>query len=101
MNEQIITQQMIEDYSVILGNDLGPEYEDLEFTELELKDLQRKGCDHLGISCDSCPRCYMYGDGTCPISNWESTHPNYVPDELDEKLKEKHNEIFQRCRKNK
>ncbi len=81
----VITMQMIEDYAEVLANDMGHCYKNLEYAELTLMDLQRRGCDHLGISCDACPRC-AYNDDNCPVNQWYLDHPNTQPDELNKQI---------------
>ena len=81
----MITMQMIEDFAEVLANDVGPCYKNLEFAELTLMDLQRRGCDHLGISCDTCPS-GAFNDDDCPVNQWYFDHPNNPPDDLDRRI---------------
>jgi hypothetical protein len=84
----VITMQMIEDFAEVLANDLGSCYKNLEYAELTLMDLQRRGCDHLGMSCDNCPHGGAYIDDNCPVNQWYLDHPNNPPDDLDKRLYE-------------
>lgn len=52
-----------------------------EFAELQLKDLQRKGCLLNGPDCRGCD-----ASGNCPMVGWEKRHPEYVNDELAHKI---------------
>jgi hypothetical protein len=90
----VITMQMIEDFAEVLANDMGDCYKNLEFAELTLMDLQRRGCDHLGISCDACPR-GAYNDDNCPVNQWYHDNPNVPHDELDKKIIELERELRQ------
>jgi hypothetical protein len=81
----MITMQMIEDFAQILARDIGSCYNNLEFAELTLLDFQRRGCDHLGISCDDCPHS-SFNDDNCPVNQWYHDHPNTPHDELDKRI---------------
>ena len=81
----MITERMIEEFAEVLANDMGECYNNLEFAELNLKDLERRGCDHLGISCDACPH-GAYNDDDCPVNKWYMDHPNAPHDELDKQI---------------
>lgn len=83
----MITMRMIEDFAEVLADSMGSCYKNLEFAELTLMDLQRRGCDHLGISCDDCPHNSDHEDN-CPVNQWYLDHPNNPPDDLDKRLYE-------------
>lgn len=53
-----------------------------ELAELQLKDLQRKGCTLEGPDCRGCS-CM---GGQCPLNDWEKRHPEYANDELAHKI---------------
>lgn len=82
-----ITPRMIEDYAKILGNSLGSNYNDLEYAELTLLDLERHGCTNLGTSCDECPYSAC-GDNTCPVK-FNELYDDNANDELSIKIRER------------
>ena len=58
-----------------------------EYAELMAEDLNRKGCtDEIDTSgyCLNCP--YM-GKNDCPLCTWQSRHPEFVDDELSQKIR--------------
>ena len=62
------------------GIDL-PDNEAIELAELQLKDLERKGCTLESI--DECHGCSVTKNGSkCPLCDWEKRHPEYANDEL-------------------
>lgn len=67
------------------GIDL-PEDEARELAELQLKDLERKGCtlEHIG-ECHGCSA--AKNSSECPLYDWEKRHPEYANDELAMKIK--------------
>lgn len=69
-----------------------------ELADLQLRDLQRKGCLLNGPDCHGCDT------SNCPILGWEKRHPEYVNDELAHRIKvlkaggeEKWQEIQRQC----
>ena len=67
------------------GIDL-PEDEARELAELQLKDLERKGCTLENIG--ECHGCLVTKNGSeCPLYGWEKRHPEYANDELATKIK--------------
>lgn len=77
--------EMIRENRQEYGIDL-PEDEALELAELQLKDLERKGCTLENIS--ECHGCSATKDGSeCPLCDWEKRHPEYANDELAMKIK--------------
>ena len=53
-----------------------------ELAELQLKDLQRKGCTLEGPDCRECS---LMGK-ECPIIDWEKHHPEFKNDELEHRI---------------
>ena len=77
--------EMIRENKQEYGIDL-PEDEARELAELQLKDLERKGCTLENIG--ECHGCSATKDGSeCPLCDWEKRHPEYVDDELALKIK--------------
>lgn len=77
--------EMIRENRQEYGIDL-PEDEARELAELQLKDLERKGCTLENIS--ECHGCSATKDGSeCPLYGWEKRHPEYANDELAMKIK--------------
>ena len=58
------------------------EAEALALAELDYEDLKRKGC-----TCETtvCPLCSKMGN--CPLLDWEKRHPEFVNDELAQKIR--------------
>ena len=62
------------------------ESEHRELAELQLEDLERKGCTLENL--DECHGCSATADGSeCPLCDWEKRHPEYKDDELERKIK--------------
>ena len=77
--------EMIRENRQEYGIDL-PEDEARELAELQLKDLERKGCTLESIG--ECHGCSATKDGSeCPLCDWEKRHPEYVDDELAKRIK--------------
>lgn len=77
--------EMIRENRQEYGFDL-PEDEARELAELQLKDLERKGCTLENIG--ECYGCSATKDGSeCPLCDWEKRHPEYADDELAMKIK--------------
>jgi len=77
--------EMIRENRQEYGIDL-PEDEARELAELQLKDLERKGCTLESIG--ECHGCSATKDGSeCPLCDWEKRHPEYASDELAMKIK--------------
>ena len=77
--------EMIRENRQEYGIDL-PEDEARELAELQLKDLERKGCTLENIG--ECHGCSATKDGSeCPLCDWEKRHPEYANDELAMKIK--------------
>lgn len=77
--------EMIRENRQEYGIDL-PEDESRELAELQLKDLERKGCTLENIV--ECHGCSATKDGSeCPLCDWEKRHPEYANDELAMKIK--------------
>ena len=77
--------EMIRENRQEYGFDL-PEDEARELAELQLKDLERKGCTLENIG--ECHGCSATKDGSeCPLCDWEKRHPEYANDELAMKIK--------------
>ena len=77
--------EMIRENRQEYGIDL-PEDEARELAELQLKDLERKGCTLENIG--ECHGCSATKNGSeCPLCNWEKRHPEYANDELAMKIK--------------
>ena len=70
-------QQNRDEYGINL-----PENEAREFAELQLKDLERKGCNS---ESGECYKCKLMDN--CPLCSWEKTHPEYANDELAQRIK--------------
>ena len=66
-----------------------PENEARELAELQLKDLERKGCNSEAGECYGCKLM-----GNCPLNSWEKTHPEYVNDELAQRIKTLENKAY-------
>ena len=67
------------------GIDL-PEDEARELAELQLEDLERKGCTLENIG--ECHGCSATKNGSeCPLCGWEKRHPEYANDELANRIK--------------
>lgn len=77
--------EMIRENRQEYGIDL-PEDEARELAELQLKDLERKGCtlEHIG-ECHGCS--VTKNSFECPLYDWEKRHPEYANDELAIKIK--------------
>lgn len=76
--------EMIRENRQEYGIDL-PEDEARELAELQLKDLERKGCTLENIG--ECYGCSATKDGSeCPLCDWEKRHPEYADDELATKI---------------
>ena len=60
-----------------------------ELAELQIEDLDRKGCH-----CENtyCIGCETNGD-KCPLIDWEKRHPEFKDDELARRIKDIENEI--------
>ena len=77
--------EMIRENRQEYGIDL-PEDEARELAELQLKDLERKGCTLENIG--ECRGCSATKDGSeCPLYDWEKRHPEYADDELAKRIK--------------
>lgn len=77
--------EMIRENKEEYGIDL-PEDEARELAELQLKDLERKGCTLENIG--ECRGCSATKDGSeCPLCDWEKRHPEYANDELAKRIK--------------
>ena len=77
--------EMVRENRQEYGIDL-PEDEARELAELQLKDLERKGCTLESIG--ECHGCSATKDGSeCPLCDWEKRHPEYANDELAMKIK--------------
>jgi hypothetical protein len=58
-----------------------------EYAELMAEDLNRKGCiDELDTS-GYCLNCVHMGKNDCPLCTWQRRHPEFVNDELTQKIK--------------
>lgn len=81
--ETRITQKIIEQYANFNKDEYG--IYDEELTRLELEDAERKGClvDY-GPYCMNCPH---NKNNTCPLNDWQKRHPEFVNDELAQKIK--------------
>jgi hypothetical protein len=55
-----------------------------ELAQLELEDAERKGClIQYSPYCQNCPhQC----NNTCPLNDWQKRHPEFVNDELTQKI---------------
>lgn len=53
-----------------------------ELAELQLKDLQRKGCTLEGPDCRSC----QFLGQECPLQTWVERHPEFKNDELAHRI---------------
>lgn len=77
--------EMIRENRQEYGIDL-PEDEARELAELQLKDLERKGCTLESIG--ECHGCSATKDGSeCPLCDWEKHYPEYADDELAKRIK--------------
>ena len=76
-----IMQENRDEYGIDL-----PENEARELAELIIKDLERKGCNSESGDCYDCK--FM---DNCPLISWEKTHPEYVNDELAQRIKKLEN----------
>lgn len=57
-----------------------------EYAELMAEDLNRKGCtDELDTS-GYCLNCRYMGKHACPLCTWQKRHPEFVNDELSQKI---------------
>jgi hypothetical protein len=57
---------------------------DEELARLELEDAERKGClIQYSLYCPSCPH---HANHTCPLNDWQERHPEFVNDELAQKI---------------
>jgi predicted xylose isomerase-like sugar epimerase len=55
-----------------------------ELARLELEDAERKGCLVQYIPyCQNCPHQAL---NTCPLNDWQKRHPEFVNDELSQKI---------------
>lgn len=88
--------EMIRENRQEYGIDL-PEDEERELAELQLKDLERKGCTLENIG--ECRGCSATKDGSeCPLCDWEKRHPEYASDELATKIKDLENKSRDRLK---
>lgn len=78
-------ERMMQENREEYGIDL-PENEARELAELQLKDLERKGCNSESGECYGCKLM-----GNCPLNSWEKTHPEYANDEVAKRIKELEN----------
>ena len=78
-----ITTEMIKKYAKELENEYYGFYSE-ELAELELIDLQRKGCVNLSGNCDNCE----YNCMNCPMYEWEQRNPEYKDDEIARRIEE-------------
>ncbi len=65
---------------------------DEELARLELEDAERKGC--LIQYSPYCLNCPHHANHTCPLNDWQKYHPEFVNDELAQKieaLRKEHN----------
>jgi hypothetical protein len=87
--ETRITQKIIERYANFNKDEYG--VYDEELTRLELEDAERKGClvDN-GPYCMNCPH---YINNTCPLNDWQKRHPEFVNDELAQKIEARREKI--------
>jgi hypothetical protein len=55
-----------------------------ELARLELEDAERKGClIQYGPYCQNCLHKAL---NTCPLNDWQKRHPEFVNDELSQKI---------------
>ena len=87
--ETRITQKIIKWYANFNKDEYG--VYDEELTRLELEDYERKGClIEYGPYCMNCP---YNRSNTCPLSDWQKRHPEFVNDELDQKIEARQAEL--------
>jgi hypothetical protein len=86
----MITEALIKKLADFNRDEYGVYNEELAM--LELEDAERKGCliDY-GPYCQNCPH---QSNNTCPLNDWQKHHPEFVNDELTQKieaLRKEHN----------
>ena len=59
-----------------------PEDKAYNLAELQVQDLERKGCDTYKPDCCDCPKAE-----NCPLNNWEEVHPEFKDDSLTKTIK--------------
>lgn len=87
--ETRITQKIIEQFANFNKDEYG--VYDEELARLELEDAERKGClvDY-GPYCMNCPH---NRSNTCPLNDWQKRHPEFVDDELAQKIEARQAEL--------
>ena len=87
LREQKI-QMLIREARDEFGYNVEPDDQTLrEYAELMAEDLNRKGCtDELDTS-GYCLNCSYMGKSDCPLCTWQTCHPEFVNDELTQKIK--------------